>query len=323
MDETGTTLSSLLERVLQLSRLESGEIESESFPLDLVAICASSVAVLSPTRPDLAVTLEGVDRLLVLGDPGQLRQIVDNLVSNALRYTLSGSVTVFVSGSELSQVITVTDTGRGIDPSRHEVIFERFRRIDPDSDRFQGGTGLGLSIARQLARGLGGDLTVSSQLGLGSAFTLSLQLPPATLTTPASEPPPKKVSFPPGTRVLVVDDEPIGRYVARRLMEQWGIEVLEATDGAMALHMALSEQPDLVFMDCIMPHTNGWTAAQQLRERGFKRPILALSGSGTEVDIARAFDAGMNDHLCKPVRAPELHGALSFWLPPERSGQDG
>ncbi|MEZ4380332.1 MAG: ATP-binding protein [Nannocystaceae bacterium] len=317
MERSGEALTDLLGRVLHLGRLESGEVEMTAASLDLAEVARDSLDLLAPTRPDLEMTVDGLPRLEVLGDRGSLRQILDNLVGNALKYTESGSVRVTVAGDAEAQRVVIADTGCGIAEDRLDLIFERFKRVDPGSHRRRGGTGLGLAIARHLAREMGGDVTVESTPGRGTTFTLALALP---LAAPGSAAPrastPEASEIPPGARVLVVDDDPVSRFVARTILESWGVAVDLACDGREALEKAAALAPDVILMDCIMPELDGWDATAALRARGFDRPIIALSGSATEVDVARAFESGMDDHLTKPIHPDALLRALAHWLAP-------
>jgi PAS domain S-box-containing protein len=315
MQRSGEVLTNLLKRVLQLGRLESGEFVLTSEPLDLAQLARDSLEVLAPTRPDLEVTVSGPPHLELQGDRGRLRQIIDNLVGNALKYTESGSVRVVIEGDARGQRIVVADTGPGIAEDQLTLIFERFKRIDPGSHRRRGGTGLGLAIARQLAREMGGDITVESAPGRGSTFTLALALAPAESGSSEAQPAGHPTSvIPPGSRVLVVDDDPVSRFVAQSILADWGVQVDLACDGREALVKVETRPPDLVLMDCIMPELDGWDATVALRARGFRRPIIALSGSSTQVDVTRAFASGMDDHITKPIHPKELRGALAHWL---------
>lgn len=314
MEDSGDTLTTLLNRVLQLNRLESDQAEVTTEAVDLSALCASSLNSLSALRPDVSTSIDAPDSLWVHGDAAALRQILDNLVSNALKYTPAGSVHISVTEQENTQTIAVSDTGVGIAPARLETIFLRFHRATPpENDGYMGGTGLGLSIARELAELMGGSLKVMSTLGKGSTFTLTLTLPSARPRSARKRPPALAPLTLAGSRALVADDEPISRFVACKILEQWGMEVREARDGNEALDLLETFTPDVVLMDCVMPVLDGWEATRRLRARGFTAPIIALTGSSTEIDISRAFEAGMNDHLSKPLQPETLHARIAYW----------
>lgn len=314
MQDSGATLTTLLDRVLNLNRLESDQGEVNYQPVDIANLCRRSLDAMSAMRPDLATSVDAPEALWVLSDAASLRQIVDNLVSNALRYTPKGSVRVAVRDLDGVQLISVADTGVGIDPSKVEAIFRRFyREPTSPSGGYVGGTGLGLSIAQQIAELMGGSLTVESSLGEGSTFTLRTSFASAQPSDPADKPHTDAVSLPPGLRVLVVEDEAVNRFVMCQFLEQWGVKFFEGRDGLEALEMVKRVDPDVVLMDCVMPSLDGWEATRRLRERGFKKPVIALTGSATEVDIRRAFEAGMNDHISKPCLPETLQACLSYW----------
>ena len=314
MEDSGDSLTHLLNRVLELTRLESAENELATQAIDLSDLCSRSLAALASMRPDVETSIESPGALWVHTDGAALRQVLDNLISNALKYTPAGRVRVTVAQEGDAQIISVIDTGVGIATERMESIFRRFHRATPpENDGYMGGTGLGLSIARELTALLGGTLTVQSKLGAGSTFTVSLALP-------ASEPQQRGLIAPPvalaqltGLRVLVVEDEPISRFVASKMLRHWGIEVREAHDGAQAVEAVADFSPHIILMDCVMPVLDGWETAHHLRARGVTCPIIAVTGSSTEIDIQRAFAAGMNDHLSKPIRPEALHARLRYW----------
>lgn len=314
IEDSGATLMTLLERVLKLNRLESDEHELSFQPVDLADLCRRSLDAMSAMRPDLETSIDAPEALWVLSDAASLRQIVDNLVSNALKYTPEGSVRVVVRQLDDAQSISVSDTGVGIEPSRIEAIFRRFHRATASrGDGYIGGTGLGLSIAKQLAALLGGALFVESTPGAGSTFTLRTTFASAT---PAESPGPTSstdAALPPGLRVLVVDDDAVSRFVVCQLLEQWRVKVFEARDGLEAVALATREDVDLVFMDCVMPTLDGWETTRRLRAQGFGKPVIALTASASEVDISRAFQAGMNDHISKPCMPETLRARLSYW----------
>jgi len=252
----------------------------------------------------------------VLTDPSRLRQIVTNLVGNALKFTQRGSVGVTLrmqaDAGPPRLVIDISDTGIGIAPDKLDAIFEPFVQAEASTTRQFGGTGLGLAISRRFARALGGDVTVSSVAGQGSTFRVTLEtgslqgvnwLEPQALTAAREAPAVIETSswIFPRARVLVVDDGPENRELVRLVLEAAGLAVVEAENGAVALDTLGRETVDLVLMDVQMPVMDGYTATRMLRERGCTTPVLALTANAMK-GFEREIDAaGFSGHLTKPV----------------------
>ncbi len=301
--------------VLDLSRLEAGKLSIHPAPFDPAACLRSAVDLLRPQAEEkgLALTLDITPALppLLEGDAGRIRQILINLIGNAIKFTDEGQVAVRVRHSNVSGRVTLTvaveDTGIGIAPDQIEPIFERFAQASDPA----GGTGLGLTVARMLARRMRGDIDVSSTQGAGSAFTLTLALP-AVETNPAGRPVPEPAPAVPaedtaGLRVLVADDNAINRILIERLLHGAPARLTFARDGQEAVEHALAAPPDVVFMDMSMPVMDGLEAAAELRRAGLERPVIvALTANAFAADRARCLAAGMDAFLSKPVRRVDL-----------------
>ncbi|MGR3320402.1 MAG: ATP-binding protein [Pseudooceanicola sp.] len=323
-------LLDLVNDVLDITQIESRRPQAAS-DFDLDAMIASILEAETPRARDngnrLARREEGLVGT-VSGDVVRLRQVVMNLLSNAVKFTRDGTVTVSARRTKDGRIaIEVRDTGIGIDPADHEAIFEDFVRTDAATRAQVQGTGLGLGIARQLARSMGGDITLESAPGLGSTFRLTLPLPPAR-----AEPAPPRIApaeLPVAeTRpldILLVEDNATNRFVARSMLLRAGHRVTEAHDGAAALNMAQMRAHDLILMDVSMPVMDGIEATRAIRAgRGPNRttPIIALTAH-TGAEIATALrEAGMTALLAKPLTSADLNRAIAeiFRVPDDIPG---
>jgi two-component system sensor histidine kinase/response regulator len=249
--------------------------------------------------------------------------VMYNLISNAIKFTSEGSVSVSVDVAEAtpdSLRFSVSDTGIGIDPGEQARLFSPFSQADPSTTRRFGGTGLGLAIARMLANGMGGRIELSSELDKGSTFLLFLPLEavaaavPATAAADTIELARNEFS---GARVLVVEDDATNRIVIEQLLSHAGIEVSLAGNGRQALQTIAAAEiaPDLIIMDLQMPEMDGLTATRILRSEGNRIPVAALTASVSQSDRDACAAAGMSDFLAKPIEIDELAAVLTRWLP--------
>lgn len=267
---------------------------------------------------------EGLDELELCSDPTRLRQILSNLISNAVKFTERGGITVAVKARlddryMVGLTVEVRDTGIGIADHKLEKLFQAFSQLDVSTSRRFGGTGLGLVIARRLAEMLGGDLTVNSAAGRGSCFTLRLRLRsrPARRAVPSE--PGEPVAALRG-RVLLVEDNEVNRMVAQRMLEHLGLAVTTAGDGKNALALTENQAFDCVLMDVQMPVMDGLEATRELRRREHQEsrramPIIALTANAMGDERRRCLEAGMDAHLAKPFRRHTLARLLSRFLP--------
>jgi CheY-like chemotaxis protein/anti-sigma regulatory factor (Ser/Thr protein kinase) len=259
----------------------------------------------------------------VMGDPARVRQILHNLVGNAIKFTEQGSVTVMAQhNAEHGRArIRVCDTGVGIPPADQALIFQAFHQADGSFTRRYAGTGLGLTIARELAQAMGGDLTVKSQVGKGSCFTVKLDLPRADApqveaAAAAPAPLPDRLQG----HVLLAEDNPVNAIVAEAVLVKHGLAVTVVADGQQALDAFCRQRPDLVLLDCQMPVMDGLEAARRMRAHeavaGWSRtPMIALTANAFAGDREDSLAAGMDDHLSKPFRDDDLVRLLARHLP--------
>ena len=336
--QSGRSMMMLLNDVLDLSKIESGQFSIDPAPVDLHATLAECAALHRIGAEKKGLTLE-FERLCrdapgkddcasphpwVLTDGLRLRQIVLNLIGNAVKFTQVGHIRLSYYVTPAEVCIAVSDSGIGISPARLETIFEPFTQGEADTDRRFGGTGLGLSISRQLAKLLGGRVEVESTPDIGSCFTLKL---PATLVAPERPSLPPElllpVDLPKASRILLAEDHDINRMLVTEMLERCGQDVAVAQDGneaiAMVIESIMRARPfDLVLMDVQMPDCDGYTAARAIRAEGIGPgllPIIALTANAFPEDIAAARAAGMQAHLAKPVVLADLARALQRWLP--------
>jgi signal transduction histidine kinase/CheY-like chemotaxis protein len=332
---SGMTLERILSDVLDVSRLESGAVEIESRPFSLARALEETVALFAARAADKGIGLElAIDPALaapVLGDSVRLKQILANLVSNAIKFTRAGEVSVRAAlvvtpkaGQEAGpQVkIEVRDTGVGFDASDKARIFGRFQQADGSITRRFGGTGLGLSISRQLAELMEGDLDCSSEPGRGAVFILTI--PARFDVAGAVETPPEETAaaLPVPARplqVLLADDHPVNRKVVELMLVGAPVELTAVEDGQAALDAFAVQDFDLVLMDMQMPVMDGLTAVACIREaeasgRSERTPIVMLTANALPEHAEAARAAGADAHMTKPLRAAELLALIARLL---------
>jgi signal transduction histidine kinase/DNA-binding NarL/FixJ family response regulator len=320
---SGTHLLGVLNDVLDVSKIHSGKLEMESVAFHLHDSMQQAVASLMLQAQEKGLVFgfkpfASDEAPWVLSDPFRLNQILLNLLSNAIKFTSSGSVwlrsfLVDETDEELLVRFTVQDSGIGIGPEALERIFESFTQAYADTTRRYGGTGLGLTISRALVTQLGGKLSVNSKLGQGSTFSFTIPL----LKTQQPEPSLVDVFDTGqlrGVRVLLAEDNPINRTVARLHLLQWGMEVDEAEDGRVAMDKLLAHTYDAVLMDIQMPHLSGIEVTQLLRQLPDSAraavPVLALTANVFRSDNEKYLAAGMDDYLAKPFAEEHLYAKL-------------
>ncbi len=319
----GQQLLSIIEDLLDFSRIEGGRItlHKESFNLPGCLRQVREMFLLPARRRGLALhlTIDPEVPELVVGDPNRLTQVLVNLVGNALKFTEQGEIVLAAAPAGGEQVLlSVRDTGIGIEPDRQMEIFEPFTQADVSSTRRFGGTGLGLAISRELVHLMGGELGVESRPGAGSTFICRLPLPPAEVTpyeAPGSKTP---APAPAAGRLLIAEDDPAIRALLRLMLAPSGWQVEMAADGEEAIEKWQSGHFDLVLMDLQMPRLDGLAATRRIRalEQGQVRHtcIIALTAHAGSEAREQCEAAGMDDFIAKPVRAPDLMAVLSTCL---------
>jgi len=308
---------------LDITRIETGTLQFTNQDFDLQQLVSSLIDVLSPLATEKGLTLSHeIDQTLGVGfngDSNRLRQILTNLVGNAIKFTETGSVALRVRGihgpDKSSLSFAVTDTGPGIAAEYQEQVFEDFVALAHSEGRQRRGDGLGLSISRKIARQMGGDISVESELGTGSTFLLTVPLERSKLPEPENIKPRKKTKRAQTKRhVLVVEDNDINRSVLRDMLEGIGHTVAEAENGAVGLEKAAKHRFDVIFMDISMPIMDGIEATQKLRAGrdglNSDSTIYGLTAHGRDEYRDQALAAGMNRLYTKPIRIDALRAIL-------------
>jgi len=329
------SLLAILNDVLDFSKIEAGRLELEDIafsPLDAVTNAVELSRWNAQARGlklvcDIGPSLDPVLR----GDPGRLRQVLTNLLSNALKFTHRGEVSIRVreiarTDSQRTWRFDVKDTGVGIPPEVLPKLFQSFTQADGSTTRRYGGTGLGLAIVKRLCALMGGEVGVESHPGQGSTFWFTVRFQVASPDQVAanlgrSSLPLKGPTRPPDSAplvVLVAEDHAVNREVAVRLLEHLGCEVQVADNGRKAREAVLARHFDLVFMDCQMPEMDGFEATRAIRQYelasgGQRTPIVALTANALVGDPERCFAAGMDDFVSKPFSVSKLRSALERW----------
>lgn len=319
---SGDLLLALIGDILDLSKIESQEMRLAPTRISLPLLVSSIVKLFRGQAEEKGVSLSfRIDSATpehVTADGVRLRQILANLVGNAVKFTPRGEVEIRVSSSSQSLRFEVRDSGIGIPPDRLASIFDRFQQA---SDPGYGGTGLGLTITKALCELMGGVIQVESVEGAGSRFTVTLPLA-ADAAEAAHLEPSRNLRFD-GTRVLLVDDNRVNVLVSTHALRKYGCEIVCAEDGRKALER-MSEQPfDIVFMDVRMPNMNGLEATREWRRREAgkgRTPVVALTAGALLQEQEECFAAGMDDFATKPITADSIREVLAKWLTPSEVG---
>ncbi len=347
---SGQHLMGILNDVLDFSKIESGQQTLEQLDFSLPCVVSDAVSMVSQAAYAKGLTLlsefvpalpQSASQFAVQGDALRLRQIILNLLGNAVKFTHEGSVTIRVeqlqrAAEDALISLSVADTGIGIPSAALKSIFERFSQADGSTTRRYGGSGLGLAISSRLVSLMGGSITVQSEQGQGSTFTVQLRM---ALAKGAVAPLPTSLETQPGAlrakhartaapmvgRVLVVEDNPVNQGVAKAMLNKFNLSWKTAADGAQAVAMVATEEFDLVLMDCQMPVMDGFEATAQIRQlpngRGSKLPIIAVTANSTEADRKKCLQSGMNGFLGKPYNLADLQAQLARWLTPPEPAQ--
>ncbi len=320
--QAATSLLGMLEEILDLTRLDQQRLAlhpRQYAPARLTNdICALYRVKAAAKNVELKVHIASDVPEHHIADPARIRQILINLLDNALKFTTNGSVHFTLEPDAGMLQFTVTDSGIGIPADSLDSVFETFSAISAQTSASVGGTGLGLAISRRLARLMGGDITVSSRVGDGSRFTLTLPFNSAEPIDAIAQPAPSEPVVFSGRRILVVEDNLINQCVAVGLLRRLDCSADVADNGVEALKMALATPYDAIIMDAMMPIMDGFETTAELRRRepaGVRVPVIGLTALATEEDRKRCLAAGMDDYLPKPTNFQALSTILSRWLP--------
>jgi len=326
IDSAGTALLTVVNDILDFSRVEAGQVELLFQPTSAAAVLHDAVGIIRPEAQNKGLTLEvEVNDPVANGTGGlhdldglRLRQVLLNLLQNAVKFTEVGRIraclTIEPGEIEDRLKFEIVDTGVGIAIEQQGRLFQRFSQVDSSASRAYGGAGLGLAISKALVELMGGRIGVDSALGHGSVFWLELSAPQAEAYD-AGEPQP--AAAPGAARILLVDDHPMNREIGAALLTLVGCEVLTADNGQQAVAMAARGGFDIILMDIHMPEMDGLAATRAIRalpgEVG-QIPIIAMSADALPQQVERCYAAGMVDHVAKPVQREVLYAKISRWL---------
>ncbi|MDY6949515.1 MAG: ATP-binding protein, partial [Pseudomonadota bacterium] len=333
--DSGRALMTIIDDILDFSRIEAGRVSIERTRVDAKKITQDVLTLLRPRaldkRIDLNMQWPATVSSRVMADAGRLRQVLVNLAANAIKFTESGRVTIRASSDDDGTLrLEVEDTGIGITPEQLTRLFAKFTQADSSTTRKYGGTGLGLAISKQLVELMGGQIGAHSRPGAGSTFWFTL--PPAQRTDITSsnrvltlDPPLESAQHEaPGTahpRVLIVEDHAVNRMLATRLLTKLGCEVDLAENGRIACERTAQQGYELIFMDCQMPEMDGFEATRIIREReravNHHTPIIALTANAMSKDRELCLTAGMDDYITKPYSPSDFERALQRWCRPQ------
>ena len=311
----GRRLGSLINDVLDLTKIEKGRLLLERLPFAPVESVHDVLRLLGPRAAEKKIELRFeahiAGPLLVAGDPLRFRQVLVNLVDNAVKFTTQGSVTIFMEWAPPMgglphgrMAIRVRDTGIGIAPEKIADLFQMFTQADSSTTRRYGGTGLGLAICQRLVVLMGGTINVTSKPGEGSEFSLVLPLAPFALPEEPETPPPETRAHGAIPRILVVDDLETNRFQLAIFLKNNGFDPRFATGGAEAVRLAIDSDYDAILMDLQMPDVDGYAATRRIRAMetpGRHTPIIALTASMTKGTREKCLAAGMDEHMTKPL----------------------
>ena len=334
--KSGESLLQLINRILDFSKIEAGKLELDVHAFDLVQLVSDTVDTMRwrATEKGLATPwhVDNLARHTLKGDSGRVRQVLVNLIGNAIKFTESGSVTLHVrqvdrKGKSITLRFSVSDTGIGVPKHKQEKLFETFSQVDSSTTHKYGGTGLGLSICKSLIEMMGGTVGVRSESGTGSTFWFDLPFEVASQADGQAVEGAQQNEQRFNGRVLVAEDNEINQMYIATLLKKLGCECTTVGNGQEAVELLREKPFDLVLMDCQMPEMDGFQATRAIRETesdgsdSQRIPIVALTANAIKGDRERCLDAGMDDYLSKPVRIEEVSAVLARYLksaaPPE------
>ncbi len=339
IERNGKVLSRLIDDILDLSRVEAGKLEIQYVEVTLATLLSEVVGIAELKAKEKGLDIEfhmhqDIPNRIV-SDPVRLRQILTNVLGNAVKFTDEGRVTVNLEYEKhiftnSTLIIRVSDTGPGIAPEQRGRLFKPFAQADESRTRRFGGTGLGLALSRRLARELGGDLILlDCPAGEGCTFEIRVaDRRSASRETPIERPgDPKKAvdnksdADLSGCKILLVEDSRDNQTLIKRLLAKAGARVELADNGADGFDRAIDEEFDLVLMDMQMPVLDGIEATRKLRAHGFTKPVLALTAHAMQEQRQACLDAGCDDHLTKPIETASLLRLVSFWALKDRAAE--
>lgn len=337
ISKSSETLLRILNDILDFSKVEAGEIELEQRQFlfeEIITHITSNLGPLAKTKKlevNFAIA-EDMPKYLI-GDSLRLNQVLLNLVSNAVKFTEQGSITITAkvlahNEQDLRLFFSVQDSGIGISQQQQQSLFQSFSQADVSTTRKYGGTGLGLAISKSLVELMGGCIAVASEYGKGSTFSfeVNMKLPEKSaevtdLSDPQNKPKLRQLT---GCKLLLVEDNVVNKYIAENILLELGAVVEHASDGLEAIEMVKSNDYHGILMDCQMPNMDGYTATQEIRKLPELKqlPIIALTADAMLEEVEHALSVGMNDHIAKPISVNLLLETLAKWLEFDAASED-
>jgi CheY-like chemotaxis protein/nitrogen-specific signal transduction histidine kinase len=335
--QSAENLLGILNDILDFSKVEAGQMELEMLPFNLKTTVQDVVDLLSPKANqkglELSIDFQKHVNEFLVGDAMRIKQILHNLIGNAIKFTESGQITIIVGNNPLYVapkgksmiMISVKDTGIGLTKEQAKLIFNKFVQADSSTTRKYGGTGLGLAICQKFVTLLGGEISVESEVNIGTTFSFTMLLDVASNNNISDNVGIRqKITLDPGItwpiRVLMAEDNRINAEIAKEMLERLGCEVVTAPNGRHACEILKTDRNfDLIFMDCQMPIMDGFEATSKLIEQENTAaqqhiPIIALTANSMQGDKEKCIAAGMDDYLSKPVSQKDFAKMVSKWL---------
>ncbi|RKR81914.1 PAS domain S-box-containing protein [Mucilaginibacter gracilis] len=315
----------IINDILDLSKIEAGKLTFESIGFELKEVASRAIQVIIHKAEEKGIKIDdfyfdpNISPVLI-GDPYRLNQVFLNLISNAIKFTDEGSVTLsftLLNDSEASQLIKVeiADTGIGMDQNFVDHLFDKFSQEYESVSRTYGGTGLGMSICKQLIELMGGTISATSQKGQGTTIAFMVTFKKGNFTDlPKTEAFNLSKTFLTGKKVLVVDDNEMNRLVALICLQNYGAEVIEAANGEQAIEALKWQNVEVVLMDIQMPGINGFDTTKIIRDTGNNIPIIGLTANAIKGESEKCINAGMNDYIAKPFKEADLLRKIAKWL---------
>jgi PAS domain S-box-containing protein len=319
--ESAHSLLSIINDILDFSKIDAGKLTLEQIPFDLCRLMDQVVRLLRPVANkkglELKLRIAPDTPRVIVGDPTRIRQVMLNLVGNGIKFTAKGWVALEVGrvaaeSRETRIAIVVEDTGIGIAPDRIAALFQEFSQADSSVTRNFGGTGLGLAISQRLVEKMGGSIRVESTLGCGSRFIVEtpVRLGQAGDVDQPAPAPFAESQTSPGCRVLLAEDNLVNQKIGQRILEKLGCQVRLAANGREAMESAISAPYDVILMDLHMPEVDGFESTREIRLRGIRTPIVALTASVEDETREACEAAGMDAFITKPIRVDEISSIL-------------
>lgn len=316
MHQSGELLRVIINDLLDLSKMSAGMLQIVEVDFSPAKLCQMIFDIFKQRTEDFGLTFsfnvqQNMPQIL-LGDPDRIKQILVNLIGNALKFTQEGEIKVDITWEQEKLHLAVQDTGCGIPEDKVATLFDPFTQVNNSSNRSFEGTGLGLAICKQLVDEMNGTISLSSVLGEGSCFKVALPLNCSQklaldIERPQADYPIEKL------KILVVEDSKVNQMLIEMILAKFGITPTIANDGQEALDYLSVNNVDIVFMDCRMPVVDGFEATSLLREKGYTKPIIALTASTTSVETEQCYQCGMDEIINKPYQQDDIKTALTKW----------